>query len=282
MLLVALALIVVLFWPAFGFAAHKWDTDPNYGHGFFVPIAAGYLVWRRRAAIRSQVPRGSVAGLAFVIPAVLLHIMAQNAGLNRFSLVAFDAALAGTVVVFFGWGMLRQVAFPLAFLLSAVPIPLYLESATLPMKLMASTIAVYILRALGMTIYLEGVIIHLSNTTLEVATACSGLRSLVLVCTVGAFYAYTSQQSLPRRLAVFCASIPIALGANVIRIIATAALSNVADTETLRKFIHDFSGVFVFIIAGALFVGIGLIVDRIADSRLFRKPDAALAQGEAS
>lgn len=260
-------LLAVLFWPAFTFAWYKWETDPNYGHGFFVPLAAGYLVWRKRDALKSQTVKPSAMGFAFVLPAVMLHIMADNAGLYRFSMIAFVAALAGMTVIFFGWASLKQISFPLVFLLLAVPIPLFLESTTLPLKLMASKTAVDILAAFGLSIHREGTIIYLPNTTLEVAAACSGLRSLVLVCTVGAFYAYTARGGWRRRCILFLASIPIALGANVTRIIATAVLWNYADAESLRKFTHDFSGIFVFVVAGALFVVTGAIVDAIADAR---------------
>jgi len=185
-------------------------------------------------------------------------------------MVAAVATVAGALVVFSGWGMFRLFAFPLVLLLFAVPIPLYLESATLPMKLMASAASTGILNAFGLSVYREGTIIHLSNMTLEVATACSGLRSLVLVSTVGAFYGYVSQQSNACRWIIFASSIPIAVGANVVRIVATAVLSNFTSTEVTHKIIHDFSGMFVFVVAGVLFVITGMVVDAVADSRLFR------------
>jgi len=269
----------VLFWPAFHFAWNKWGTDPNYGHAYFVPAAAGYLVWRKRAAIRSEVRKPSVAGFALIVPAIVLHVMAAKVGLFRFSMVAFVASVAGGTVIFFGWGLLRQLAFPLVLLLFAVPIPLYLESATLPMKLMASATSTGILNAFGLSVYREGTIIYLANMSLEVATACSGLRSLVLVTTVGAFYGYVSQESNARRWIVFLASIPIAIGANVARIVGTAVLSNFTSTEAAHKIIHDFSGVFVFVVAGVLFVLTSMIVDAVAEKRMFR---GATAREEAS
>ena len=277
---IATALTLVLFWPAFKFAWAKWGTDPNYGHAYFVPVAAGFLVWQKRAALRAQTLAPSVSGFAFVVPAVVLHILANNAGLLRLSMVAFDVTVAGLLVMFLGWALLRRVAFPLAFLLLAVPIPLYLESTTLPMKLIASATAVRILNALGQSVYREGTIIHLSNLSLEVATACSGIRSLVLVCTVGAFYGYVSQASNLRRWVVFLASVPIALGANVARIVATAALSNYASGENLREIVHDFSGGFVFVVAGAMFVLTGMIVDAFSKHVAARRARAAVDEAD--
>lgn len=259
-----LGLFVALFWPAFTFAWEKWGSDPNYGHGYLVPLAAGYLVWRKRDVLRECDPAPSSGGFLLIVPAVLLHILANDAGLLRISMVAFVVALAGLVVVYFGWKMLRLMAFPLAFLLLAVPIPLYLESTTLRMKIIATAAAVHILDAAGVSVYREGTIIHLSNLSLEVATACSGIRSLVLVSTVGAFYAYVTQAGNLRRSLVFLASIPIALGANVVRIVTTAILANHASTEHLREIVHDFSGGFVFVVAGLLFVLTGAIVDKIS------------------
>jgi exosortase len=276
MLAIATVLTLVLFWPAFKFAWTKWGSDPNYGHAYFVPLAAGFLVWRKRSLLRTCARKPSVVGLGLVVPAVVLHVLANNASLLRLSLVSFDVAVAGLIVMFLGWALLRQVAFPLVFLLLAVPIPLYLESTTLPMKVAASATAVQILSALGQSVYREGTIIHLSNLSLEVATACSGIRSLVLVCTVGAFYGYVSQASNLRRWVVFLASVPIALGANVARIVATAALSNYASSESLREIVHDFSGGFVFVVAGVLFVFTGMIVDAFSGYLLARKGRVAV------
>jgi exosortase len=270
MIVIATVLTCVLFWHAFQFAWNKWDTDPNYGHAYFVPPAAAYLAWRKRDALRSQEQKPSPAGIALVAPAIALHAMASNAGLLRFSMVAFVMVLAGETVVFCGWGTVRHLVVPLVLLLFAVPIPLYLESATLPMKLVASAMSTGLLKVLGLSVYREGTIIHLPNMTLEVATACSGLRSLVLVTTVGAFYGYVSQQTNVRRIIIFASSIPIAVCANIARIVATAVLSNSVDSEVAHKLIHDFSGIFVFVVAGALFVVTGMALDAAANSRLFR------------
>ncbi|MBI5094593.1 MAG: exosortase [Candidatus Hydrogenedentes bacterium] len=176
MLAISIVLMAILFWPAFEYAWAKWDTDPNYGHAYFVPFATGYLVWRKKSILCSQALAPSSTGYFLLAPAIFLHILANNASLLRLSLIAFDVALAGLVVLFFGWGMLRKVIFPLVFLLLAVPIPLYLESTTLPMKLAASSAAASILNIVGMSVFREGTIIHLSNLSLEVATACSGIR----------------------------------------------------------------------------------------------------------
>jgi exosortase len=254
---------------------NKWDTDPNYGHAYFVPFAAAFVVWQKRAVLRALMPKPATSGLALVVPAVLLHVMAANAGLFRFSMAAFVATVAGGIAVFSGWKMVKHLAFPLVLLLFAVPIPLYLESATLPMKLMASATSTGILDLFGLGVYREGTIIHLSNMTLEVATACSGLRSLVLVTTVGAFYGYVSQESNVRRWIIFASSIPIAIGANVARIVATAALSNFTSADLTHKLIHDFSGVFVFVVAGVLFVITGAIVDYLASSRFMRRAETS-------
>jgi len=185
MLAIATALTMVLFWPALTFAWEKWDTDPNLRSRVFCAVCRRFLVWQKRDVLRrrqSCLPRPVLPSW---VPSVVLHVLSNNAGLLRFSMVAFDATLAGLIVMFLGWAVLRQVAFPLIFLLLAVPIPLFLDPSRCPMKIAASAAAVQILNALGQSVYREGTIIHLSNLSLEVATACSGIRSLVLVCTVG-------------------------------------------------------------------------------------------------
>lgn len=254
-------LTCVLFWPAFEFAWAKWDTDPNYGHAYFVPPAALYLIWKRRGSILAAPVRPSSLGLALALPAVALHVVACNAGLMRFSLIAFVGVLAGGVAVFWGLRMLRIVAAPLFLLLLCVPVPLFLESVTLPMKLIASQLSTAAIGLLGFSIYREGTIIYLPNLTLEVATACSGLKSLVLVFTVGSFYAFVTQERKIKQFVVILSSIPIAIGANVARIVATAILSNFLSSESMRHLVHDFSGFFVFVLAGVAFVALGAVLD---------------------
>lgn len=265
MLAIAITITLLLFWPALLYGWDKWETDPNYGHAYFVPLAAAYLIWRKRAVLRELPVQPSAVGFALVIPSVILHILSANAGLLRFSMMAFVVVLAGLILLIFGWSYLRHLSFPLAFLLLAVPIPLYLESITLPMKIAASATSVQILSVFGLSMYREGTIIHLPNLTLEVATACSGIKSLVLVCTVGAFYGYITQSKNTLRCIIFLASIPIALCANIARIVATAILSNYASGESMREFIHDFSGAFVFVVAGVMFTFTGMIVDSCAN-----------------
>lgn len=278
-ILIAIASILagVLFWPAFKFALVKWDTDPNYGHAFLVPPAALYLAWRNRDAIQAARKNPSALGLLLFLPAIGLHIIACNAGLMRFSMVGFVGVLAGAIIIFWGPCLLRVLAPALFLLMLSIPIPLYLESVTLPMKLIASAISSKVIGLFGISIYREGTIIYLSNMTLEVATACSGLRSLVLVFTVGTFYAYVTQENIIKQWIIILLSFPIAIGANVARIVVTALLSNVLSSERTQHLVHDFSGFFVFIVAGITFVILGSLLDVVSkkEATVRKEPEAA-------
>ena len=146
------------------------------------------------------------------------------------------------------------------------------------MKLVAAEVSATALDFVGISVFREGTIIYLPTVTLEVATACSGLRSVVLVLTVGSFYAFWTQEVRTKRVVIILSAFPIAIIANIVRIILTALLSLVASASITQGFIHDFSGVFVFVVAGMSFVALGRVLDTLKPRKTM--PDGRIASAE--
>jgi len=227
-----------------------WSTDDNYSHGFLVPLVAAYFLWRDREKWRTTKFSYTPAGWVMIFLALGIFIVG-TAGAEYFtarcSLVFLIFGLAWT---FGGIAVLRLAWFPILYLLLMIPIPYVIYyTATFPMQLMASKAAVAGLDVIGVPHVRQGNIILLPNYSLEVAEACSGLRSLVSLLALGAAYARLTQPLFGWQIALFVCTVPIALAANVFRIWATALGAYAISPKIADEFLHEFSGVVVFVIS---------------------------------
>jgi exosortase len=235
---------------------YDWYTFPDYSHGFLVPFFSLYLVWDKRAVLRSIPLKPTWKGLYLVIPALFVLIFGVYGAdlfLSRISLILL---LAGLVWTFAGATMLRKLRFPLLVLLLAIPFPaIVFSQITFPLQLLASDLAASILRLIGVPVLHEGNILELPVMKLEVAEACSGIRSLMSLFTLAVFYGYFLESSNRRRVILALASIPIAVAANAARIVGTGLFVQYWDPEKALGFFHEFSGWVMFIISlGCLYL----------------------------
>src|SRR5262249_57047776 len=126
--------------------------------------------------------------LAGSVAVLLAGLLGSELFLSR---ISFIGALAGIVLFLFGWAHLRMLAFPLLFLLLMIPLPaIIFNQIAFPLQLLASRFGEVTLRALDIPVLREGNVISLATTQLEVAEACSGIRSLISLLTLGIVYGY--------------------------------------------------------------------------------------------
>jgi exosortase len=241
-----------------------WATDDNYSHGFLVVPVALYLAWERRHAVVAAAARPSVAGLAVIVGSLLL-LGAGTLGAELFlTRVALVGVLGGVVLFVFGWAHLRLLAFPIGFLLLMIPLPaLLFNQVALPLQLLASQVGEAGLEAFGVPVLREGNVMILANTTLEVAEACSGIRSLVSLLTLGIVYAYFMDSRLWVRWVLTLSTVPIAVLTNGLRVAGTGLAAHYYGAEAAEGFLHGFSGWMVFVAALALLFGLREVVQRL-------------------
>ncbi|MFH1687388.1 MAG: exosortase/archaeosortase family protein [bacterium] len=251
----ALAL-AAMYGPALIDLVSDWYQDANYSHGFLIGPVSAWLLWRRRGEFRNMTPKVDHRGLALVLAALGLFVVA-NAGAEYFTLrVSLVMLLAGLVWYLLGLSILKKAWFEVAVLLFMIPLPYVIYySATFPLQLLASKITVTLLNLIGAGAVREGNIIHLSGISLAVAEACSGMRSLVSLMALGAVYAHISQLSAGRKLLLFLAGVPIAVGANVVRVFVTALLAYIGGAEVTAEPWHTLLGLSVFVMA---FIGLSV------------------------
>lgn len=248
-----LAYVAVLSWLYASVLKHlvgQWAHDPNYSHGFFVPFFALFVIWSERDKLRKLALEPSATGL-IVLFFGLVVLAAGTLGAELFlSRVSLLLTIAGLVVVTFGWNYMRAVFFPWIFLLFMIPIPaIILNQITFPLQLLASKAAAISLPLVGVPVLREGNIIQLPAMALEVAEACSGIRSLMSLATLAIIYGYLLEPRTSIRVILALASIPIAVLANSLRIIGTGLLVQYWDPDKAQGFFHEFSGWVIFVVS---------------------------------
>jgi exosortase len=243
-------LSIWLYWSTLSRLLGQWWHDPNFSHGFFVPLFSAFVVWQERQRFAAVAPRPSWSGLALVCSALFFLIVGQMGAelfLARSSLVLL---LGGIVVLLLGWGALRVFLFPWAFLVLMIPIPsILLNQITFPLQLLASRVAAMVLPLAGVPILREGNIINLPSMALEVAEACSGIRSLMSLVTLAIIYGYLMEKRIWVRILLACASVPIAVVANSVRIIGTGLLVQYWDPEMAEGYFHASWGWIIFVVS---------------------------------
>ena len=235
-----------------------WLDDPNYSHGFLVPGLSAYFVWDRRQTLAGLRPQPHWGGLVLLwcgLGMLLLVHLGAELFLMRSSMVVVLTALVWYLL---GRHYVHALAFPLAFLLFMIPLPaILLNTITLPLQLLATQLSTFALQLVHLPVYREGNIIYLPHTTLEVAEACSGLRSLVSLLALAVVLAYITQRRLSTRWILVLSAVPIALVANAFRIWATGVLAHWYGTQAAEGFYHTFAGWLVFVVALGLLLGEG-------------------------
>lgn len=243
-------IIVYLYGPTLVRLVTQWWVDPNFSHGFFVPLFSIFVVWKNRARLAGMPRRPSWAGLLILSFAMLLLIVGQMGAelfLARFSLLL---VMAGLIVLFLGWNFFRAVLFPWAFLILMIPIPTILyNQITFPLQLLASRVAAAVLAFLGTPVLREGNVITLPSMALEVAEACSGIRSLMSLITLAIIYGFVTEKKTWIRCRLAVASVPIAVIANSIRIIGTGLLVQYWNTNAAEGYFHASWGWLIFVIS---------------------------------
>jgi len=264
------ALVVLVYRTILVDLVVNWWQDPNFSHGFFVPAFSLFVVWQKRSQLQAMERRPSWWGTLIVAAALtvmIVGVLGAEYFLQRFS---FVVVLAGLVVQFYGWRIFRALLFPWAVLFLMIPIPVIIfNQITFPLQLLASKLATALLSLFGVPVLREGNVIQLPIMSLEVAEACSGIRSLVSLTTLAVIYGYFIETRTGRRVTMALFAIPIAVAANAMRVMGTGLVAQFWDPAKAEGFFHEFSGWIIFLLS----LGMLLLVHRAM--RLFdRTPQA--------
>jgi exosortase len=243
------ALVLACYAPVLKALVLNWHVNPDMGHGFFVPLIAGFIVWQRRGELLSLKPRPCWWGLPVVLLGGLLVIVA-TLGVEVFlGRAAFVVTVIGIVWLLGGTLVLKKVGFPLFLLFFMIPIPeIVYNRVTFPLQILASRFAEAVLSGVGVPVLREGNVLELPSQRLSVVEACSGIRSLLSLTFLSLVYAYFFEKRKGVRVVLFLATIPIAIVANGSRVTLTGIISQIKP-ELAEGFFHESTGWVIFMLA---------------------------------
>jgi exosortase len=239
------------YWPTLLTLLEAWQTEPEYSHGYLVPLFSLYLLWRRP---RPRATRPSWWGLPLLGGGLGLALAGTYAYVDWFNAVSLLPALAGLCVLVGGWAALRWAWPAIAFLLFMIPLPYALKMALAqPLRQVATAAGTYVLQTLGFAAHATGNVIHLQGAPpIGVEDACSGLSMLLIFFALCTAVVIVVRRPWPDKAVIFLSAIPIALLSNLVRVVLTAVLYKTMDRGLVDGFLHDWAGLLMMPVALAL------------------------------
>lgn len=253
---------------ALSWMVERWTDDIEYGgdysHGWLIPILTLYVIWTRRKELAAAPKQVSNVGLSLLIACLLVHWLGAKAQQTRLSLFSL-VGLTWTIPFYlYGWQVAKRLIFPCSYLIFCIPFN-FLDSITHPMRIFATTVAAFLLNGVGIGVEQSGARLHSltpGGFDLDVADACSGIRSLIAITALTAIYANMTQRTPWKQWLMFAMSIPLAMSGNVVRIFTTGIVAEAFGTDMAMQLYHDFSGFIIFMVVFIMLIGVGSMMDR--------------------
>ncbi|MBA4366813.1 MAG: exosortase [Desulfobacterium sp.] len=244
-----------------------WVSNDNFSHGFLIPIISGYLIWRRKDRLTQASISPSDTGLILLIFSLIFYFIA-NIGVEQFTMrFSMIMVILSLTVFLAGWECSRILFLPIVYLVFMIPFPSIIwNKIAFPLKLFATQMAVSVIQFFDIPVFGEGNIIHLANTTLEVVDACSGLRSLTSLLALSSALALLTEHSGTKKFFIFLSAIPIAIFLNIIRLTITAILARHYGPDIAQGFLHEASGILIFILSFFFLFAVNLLMSSIGRS----------------
>ena len=234
-----------------GLIEGPWQTEQE-GHGPLIIAASVFLVWQSRERLKATpVVPAPAAGWSLLFFGLALMFLARTQGVLAVETLSVLPVIAGCILISAGWPIFRILAFPVGFLIFAVPAPDWIiDAATIPLKVLISDLVTRVLYAAGYPVAQNGVMIMIGSYQLLVKDACSGLNSIFALSAIGVFYAYAFRWDQKiRSLVLLAAIIPITIAANFIRVITLVLIAYYGGVDRLDGILHDLTGIGLFAVA---------------------------------
>lgn len=245
-----IVLLVVCFAAYVQWMWQIWMRSEYYGHGFIIPVISGYLIYRRRSELLQVAPETDLRGLALLLPGLGFFLAAINRDVNFVQGFAMVIVFGGLIMLLWGPGRAKLLLFPVAFLAFMIPVDrLLVQQFSNPLQIYGAAVAAHTVGFIGVPVELRGTTIAIPDYTFEVAQACSGLKSIIAMSALAALFAFLVDGPPWKRVLLFVAGAPIAMGANSVRITFTLILGRAFGPEAAEGFFHTLSGLMVFILA---------------------------------
>lgn len=243
---------------------HLWmGENGNNSHCILVPFISGFLIWTKRKKINWGEAKSSNVGLVIFIVSLLFYVVGYAGGIEVLPRLTIISTLIGLVILNLGFNIFSKLAFPLLFLFFMVPAPVSIvELLSFPLQLIVTKISAFIISSLSIPVLREGNMLYFAHTSLEVAEACSGIRSLVSYVMLGFLFAHLMDGSMKRRCILVFSAVPLSFFANLLRVTATGILAYFFGSRVARGFLHEFSGMAIFVFGLILLFFLYTLLDK--------------------
>jgi exosortase D (VPLPA-CTERM-specific) len=260
----AVASTLISFAPSFFEVFNLANLAPDTGYGVIIPPISLFLIWRQREQLRGMPMTGSWYGLILIGAGLALRAIGAFGTMSTVVRYGFLLVLYGLVLSLTGPKLFRKLWTPLAMLIFVIPLPMYFTGIlTLDLQLLSSTIGVWIIRAAGISVYLEGNVVDLGTMQLQVAEACSGLRYLFPLMVLALLLAYLYRGAMWKRTLIFLSSIPITVFMNSLRIGLIGITVEYWGRRMAEGVLHEFEGWFVFMLSMVGVLLIALLLTKV-------------------
>ena len=242
-------LVVLIFgyWDALFELYGRLNAEERYSHGFMIPFVVIFLVQQRVELIKAAGIKFSWSGIVFIIIASLIYFIGYLSALWTVVQYSFFLMIVGIILSLTGWRATRIIIIPLSLLLLSIPLPYFIDVVLSgKMQLLSSKLGVDFIRFCNIPVFLEGNVIDLGVYKLQVVEACSGLRYMYPLMSIGLICAYMYNERAWKKVILFLSTIPITILMNSFRIGVTGVLVNQYGTEMAEGFLHDFEGWIIF------------------------------------
>jgi len=267
-------LLASLFWRPVAEMIKTWSLSGSYyTHGFLIPPISAWLIWKKRAEL--TMCRVSPDALGYVLVGVSGLMLCGGAflGFRVFEQAALLPMLVGVLLVLLDRSHVTAMAFPLAFLVFMIPIPSSLtQTIAFKIKILATEGAVFLANLLWLPMLRQGSYIHFNDDHLLIGEVCGGLRSLIALLALGALVAHLSKSRAWARIGLFLMSVPVAIGANIFRIFFLCVVGYAFGSAQVGGWVHDVSGILIFVVAFAMFLGLDTFLRRVVPSPRQARP----------
>lgn len=239
--------LLLLFAPTLVWLWGRWTLSVwHHAHGLLIPPVVAYFIREELQGVKHLPASSSAWGFAILVPALALHALDAGMHTELLSAVALVMAMPGLSLLFLGVARTRAILFPLFFLAFALPIPLALtEAVHLQLRYLATAGTSAIVPFLGIPLFVEGTTLHMATGTLQVADACSGFSTLYAAVAVAFLTAYSTRSPM-RRVLVLLSAAPLAIVANIVRVVALVVMVVWQGPGILETFVHPLSGMMTF------------------------------------
>lgn len=244
---VLIGLWAVSFIPVYPNLVDTWLNHADNSHGILVPLISLYFIWQKRERLRLARISSSNWGAIILVTSLSFYLLGFASGTEVVSRSMIVSSLIGLLLFTLGKEVFTVLAFPLLFLVFMVPVPVTVQGTlAFPLQLFATKIAYLFIQALSIPVHQEGNMLYFAETQLEVAAACSGIRSIAAFTVLSVVFAYLLDKGWVRRIVLLASAILLALCTNIARITGTGILAHFYGSRVASGFLHEFSGIAVF------------------------------------